>query len=238
MTNTSDVDESTKQQPTPLDTPTGTDQSKQASSEPKQEEVNQGSNKKHPNGKWDFSNYLLIITIIGVLAGSAYYFDWIKLPTFGQKIAVVDTSLLVMAVSSEVNQDFKNGKITLEQSQSIISNYINEMYQEVEDYAASGYTIIPSQNVMFYSDKHDITEDIANKIGVSYENGLNAMKELKMSSTSGNAFQQSSNTIQNQQLNGNTNQQEGVNFEDYTQSDLSISKDGNTSDLELFDGQN
>lgn len=190
--------------------------------------ANSGSN---PKKKWDYSHYLLIATIVGAVVFLIYTLGSFKLPSLTQKIAVIDTRLLVMAVSVEVNQDFQKGNITLQQSESRIADYVDKMYKEAESYAANGYTVIPAQNVMFYSDKHDITEKIADELGVDYEAGLKALKDHKMNSTSGNVFQQNSAGLIGQ------NQQQSPQVEDHTDLDLQTNSDGQTSDLELFDGQ-
>ena len=79
-----------------------------------------------PKRKWDYTNWLLIGTVVGAIGFLGHEFDLIKTPSFGQKIAVVDTRLLVMAVSVEVNDQLKSGEINLDASQKKIGNYLSQ----------------------------------------------------------------------------------------------------------------
>lgn len=187
-----------------------------------------------PKKKWDLMSCLLVVIILGVIGFTAHSFNLFKLPSFGgQKIAVVDTRLLIMAVSSKVNERLSSGKITLEQSQYEINNQMDKLYEETKNYAADGYTIIPSQYTMFYSDKHDITPDIAEKLGVSYDTGLQELKQLSLTNPNSGIYQKQNAQMQQ----GNfapKNLSEGSTFEDHSSLELSA-ENGQTSDLVLFD---
>lgn len=186
--------------------------------------------------KWDVTHWLLGAVVAGGIAFFANHFGFLKLPSFTQKIAVVDTAILAMAISVEVTEEIKSGQMTLQQSESVINAYIKRMYEEAESYAKDGYTVIPSQNVIFYSDKHDLTETIAKKLGVDYSAGVVALQKNNMKSTvtQGDLFKPSA--IANQSQLASLGSNPNVNFEDHTKLELQTNN-GETSDLAIFDGQ-
>lgn len=188
-----------------------------------------------PKRKWDYTNWLLIGTVVGAIGFLSHEFDLIKIPSFGQKIAVVDTRLLVMAVSVEVNDQLKSGEINLDASQKKIGNYIEKMYSETKKYAENGYTVIPAQNVIFYSDKHDITPEIAKTIGVDYDDGLAELENLSSINNEGlGLFKDEFNRQKNNNPQSPKNIPENTNYEDLSNLDVLTNEDGTTSDLELF----
>lgn len=186
--------------------------------------------------KLDLTNGILIAIILAAVGFAANSFDLLKFPSLGgQKIAVIDTRLLIMSVSKEVNDRLNDGKINLQQSQYEINTYMDKLYEEAKEYAADGYTVIPSQNTMFYSDKHDITPQIAKKLGVSYDDGLKELERLELTNRQNNLFKKHNLQMQNNtNANAPTSSQGNVNFEDHSNLDLTI-EGGQTSDLALFE---
>lgn len=186
-----------------------------------------------PKKKWDFSSWLLAATIGGAALFGAAQFDLIKVPSFGQKIGVIDTNILIMSVSAQVNERLLKGEIDLNQSQYEIKNHVDRIYKEAEKYAKDGYTILPSQNTIFYSEDHDLTAEIAEKLELDYDAGLKELEKSKLGSTDKNAFNTKSAVSQNGAQN-NPSLPEGSTFEDHSNLELSLDG-GQTSDLALFE---
>lgn len=187
-----------------------------------QQPINQEPKKKK------FGVFELVIGALVVFGGgysAMNYFDW--KPSFfdgqstsfeGSKVVVVNTDVLISAVSLKLmNEPKSNEKISI---------MIEKVYQEIDALAQDGYIVIDSDTPILYSQKADVTKAIAAKIGVDANEGYKAAKENRFI---GNAGRATLELKANQSDDPNANVQQ----EDFSNLDLNTNEKGETMDLDL-----
>lgn len=136
----------------------------------------------------------------------------------GAKVVIVNTDVLVSAVSLKVMNDPK--------SREKISILNEKIYQEIDSYAQQGYVVLDSDTPILHSPKADVTKIIAEKIGVDASEGYRVAKENNFIGNAGRAtLDVKSNAIDD----SNTD----VKHEDFSGLDLNTNEKGETMDLDL-----
>ena len=134
------------------------------------------------------------------------------------KVVVVNTDVLVSAVSLKVMNDPK--------SREKISILNEKIYQEIDSYAQQGYVVLDSDTPILHSPKADVTKIIADRIGVDASEGYRVAKENNFIGSAGRAtLDIKSNAIDAPNAD--------VSHEDFSGLELNTNEKGETMDLDL-----
>lgn len=177
------------------------------------------------------SKFGLFEIIIGavVVFGGGYavtnYFDWSPKSLLsnseevrGGSVLVVNTDLLVSAITVELMGD--------EKARERISISIEKVYQEIRTYTENGYVVLDSDTPILHASNSDVTQEIAEKIGVDLKKGLKVAEDNKFIGNAGGATLELK-AQEAQEANGPT-----VIKEDFSELQLSKNANGETLDLD------